>query len=97
MLVTACGLIAASTVVMAAQAMALSRIKRANAAADDDADARVSDVAESISRNRAARGAGRDPERGERNGLRAGLLEGDGGGGGGKYGTSRSPLEGDAC
>lgn len=107
LLVVACGLVAASTVVMAAQAMALSRIKR-----DNDRD-RVDAIAISISGNRGGGdgdgggggvggggGGGCDPEKGERDFLRVGLLGGDGAGGGaagGRYGTSCSPLDSDAA
>ena len=105
-LVVACGLVAASTVVMAAQAMALSRIRR-----DNQSSSKVSAIADSISGNRRGNeeGAGRggrggvgggggDLEKAEKNHLRAGLLGGDGasgGGGGGRYGTSCAPLESD--
>ena len=96
-LVTACGLVAASTVVMAAQAMALSRIRRDN---NNNRQAAVTAVAESISKNRTRGGGGEsfgggdgacgDLEKG-------GLLVRDGAGGapGGRYGTSSSPLESD--
>jgi hypothetical protein len=119
MLVVACGLVAASTVVMASQAVALARIARNNAVNVDTLAHSISgrrrladggdgglgnsgggEVQAEVHHAQPARGGSggnRDPEKGERRGLRAQLLGGAGAGdgAGGRYGTSGSPLDSD--